>query len=92
MSNEEQYREILRRHLNDDAVEWVYSFFTRNNIFLHITRQRNSKLGDYSWPQRGRKYHKITVNGDLNPYMFMWVLDRGAWRVQSMELQRARQD
>ncbi|MBR6844167.1 MAG: SprT-like domain-containing protein [Bacteroidales bacterium] len=73
MSNEEQYREILRRHLNDDAVEWVYSFFTRNNIFLHITRQRNSKLGDYSWPQRGRKYHKITVNGDLNPYMFMWV-------------------
>ena len=73
MSNEEEYRTILRRHLNDDAVDWVYDYFTRNNIFLHITRQRTSKLGDYSWPQRGRKYHRITVNGDLNPYMFLWV-------------------
>lgn len=73
MSNEEQYRDTLRRHLNEDAVDWVYNYFTRNNIFLHITRQRTTKLGDYSWPQRGRKYHKITVNGDLNPYMFLWV-------------------
>ena len=73
MSNEEQYLEILHRHLNNDAAGWVYDYFTRNNIFLHITRKRSSKLGDYSWPQRGRKYHKITVNGDLNPYMFLWV-------------------
>ena len=54
-------------------MEWVYDYFRRNNIFLHITRQRSTKLGDYSWPQRGRSYHKISVNGDLNPYMFLWV-------------------
>ena len=73
MSKEEQYHEILHRHLPADAVEWVYNYFTSNNIFLHITRERRSKLGDYRWPQRDRKYHQISVNGDLNPYMFLWV-------------------
>lgn len=73
MTKEEQYREVLRRHLNDDAVDWVYNYFTRNDIFFHITRKRSTKLGDYRWPQKDRKYHQISVNGDLNPYMFLWV-------------------
>lgn len=63
----------MRRHLKDDAADWVYNYFTSNNIFLHITRQRTTKLGDYRWPQGDRKYHQISVNGDLNPYMFLWV-------------------
>lgn len=73
LSEEEEYRAILRRHLNDDAVEWVYKYFTQNNIFFHITRGRRTKLGDYRWPQHERRYHQISVNGDLNPYMFLWV-------------------
>lgn len=73
MNKEEEYREILRRHLPADAVEWVYNYFTTNNVYLHITRQRTSKLGDYRWPQPRHNYHEISVNGDLNPYMFLWV-------------------
>ena len=71
----EKYKAILRRYLPEEAVEPVYHFLTQKyQVKFIITPDRNSKLGDYRWPQRDRAYHQITVNGGLNPYMFLMVL------------------
>ena len=70
----DEYKRILAKYLPAEAVEPIYDFFDRHGIFLHITRRRQSKLGDYRWPQNGRNYHAISVNGDLNSYHFLLVL------------------
>ena len=74
MTTEERYRAILRNHLPLEAVDWTYAYLDRYKVHFHITRGRRSKLGDYRWPQREHTFHEISVNGDLNPYLFLWVL------------------
>ena len=44
------------------------------NVKLTITKKRKTKLGDYRAPFKDIKYHRISVNGDLNPEMFLLVL------------------
>lgn len=74
MTTEERYRAILGNHLPSEAVDWVYNYLDRYKVHFHITRGRRSKLGDYRWPQANHNFHEISVNGDLNPYFFLWVL------------------
>ena len=73
MSKEEQYRRILSNHLPAAAVDWVYAYVDRHRVHFRITRERQSKLGDYRWPQPTHPGHEISVNGDLNPFFFLWV-------------------
>lgn len=74
MTTEEKYRWILSNHLPAAAVPWVYDYLNSHRIHFHITRERRSKLGDYRWPQGSEHpFHEISVNGDLNPYLFLWV-------------------
>ncbi|MFZ1321753.1 MAG: SprT-like domain-containing protein [Ignavibacteria bacterium] len=40
---------------------------------MKITKARNTKLGDYTHPYKG-KPHKITVNHNLNKYFFLIIL------------------
>ena len=71
----ERYKTTLAKYLPAASIETVFQFLTQENqVSLHITRERHSKLGDYSWPQTRRNYHKISINGNLNPYFFLWVL------------------
>lgn len=73
MTTTERYRAILSNHLPQQAVDGVYNYLDLHKIHFHITRQRSSKLGDYRWPQPRHNFHEISVNGDLNPYLFLWV-------------------
>lgn len=73
MTNEERYRTILSNHLPEEAVDWVYGYLNHHKVHFHITRERMSKLGDYRWPRPDHNYHEISVNGDLNPWFFLWV-------------------
>ena len=73
MTTGERYRRILANHLPPQAVEVVYDYLDRHRVHFHITRSRSSKLGDYRWPQGEHNYHEISVNGDLNPYLFFLV-------------------
>ena len=70
----EEYKSILAKYLPDAAINPVYDFMDRYNVFLHITRKRTSKLGDYRCPQPRHNYQEISVNGDMNPYQFLLVL------------------
>ena len=69
----EEYKSILAKYLPHAAVDPVYAFMSRHNVFFHITRKRTSKLGDYRWPQEHHPYHEISINGDLEPHLFLWV-------------------
>lgn len=69
-----RYKAVLGRYLKPNAVDDVFNFFNRHGVDLHITRARRSKLGDYRWPQHGYPRHAISVNGNLNPYLFLMVL------------------
>ena len=73
MTSAERYRAILSNHLPPQAVEPVYHYLDRHRVHFHITRGRRSKLGDYRRPYPGHDYHEISVNGDLNVYLFLWV-------------------
>ncbi len=73
LTTEERYRAILGNHLPADAVDMVYAYLDCHKVHFHITLERRSKLGDYRWPQARHPYHEISINGNLNPYFFLWV-------------------
>lgn len=87
MNAEERYRKILSNHLPPDkvvhdcqgenlllsAVDWVYGYLFRYKVHFHITLERTSKLGDYRCPRPDHTFHEISINGNLNPYFFLWV-------------------
>ncbi len=54
--------------------EAVLPFFRKYPINLTITRERKTRLGDYCPPFKSEKAHRITVNGNLNPYAFLVTL------------------
>ena len=54
-------------------MEWVYNYLNHYEVHFHITRERRSKYGDYRWPQQRHPFHEMSVNGDLNPYLFLLV-------------------
>lgn len=75
-SQEEHYKNILARYLPEASIDRVYRYIVENAIHFKIAPQRSSKLGDYRPPMRNSagSTHQITINGNLRPYMFLWVL------------------
>lgn len=69
----DKYRELLEKYLPGAAVNQVLEWLTQTNVQLNITKSRTTKLGDYRPPFRV-KYHKISVNHDLNKYQFLLTL------------------
>tara|TARA_B100000780_G_C21099707_1_gene443738 strand:- start:1084 stop:1698 length:615 start_codon:yes stop_codon:yes gene_type:complete len=70
---EEQYANVLKRYLPKDAVPKVVELLYKEPIELKISKDRQSKHGDYRPPFNGSG-HKISVNGSLNPYGFLITL------------------
>jgi len=67
------YKEILSKYLPEKAVPLSMQLLQDSNVQLRITRARSTKLGDYR-PPLHRKYHRISVNHDLNKYHFLITL------------------
>ena len=66
-------QEGLRPYLPDLSLEPVMEWIDGRRIFMRIARGRKTKLGDYRPPQKD-DFHRISVNGDLNPYEFLITL------------------
>lgn len=64
-----QLANFLPEEAIDIAVRWILDF----KILVTITRKRSTILGDYRRPYQG-KGHRISINGDLNPYAFLVTL------------------
>jgi SprT protein len=61
---------ILRAHLPEPAVEYCYNLWRESPFELKITRSRQTKVGDFT-SRRTKNHPRITLNNDLNPYMFL---------------------
>lgn len=57
--------------LPPNSAPMVIHFINLLKIRLKITKERKSKFGDYRYPNSKYPYHRITVNGNLNPYSFL---------------------
>ncbi len=63
----------LKSYLPGDAFEEVLYYLQHYRVHLTITRRRQTILGDYRHAVEG-KTHRISVNGNLNPYAFLITL------------------
>ena len=57
----------------DRSIEQIVDWLLEYRIHLKITPRRKSKYGDFQGATINSP-HKISVNGDLNPYSFLIVL------------------
>jgi len=63
----------LTRYLPIGTDQQVLSLLQQHRVQLTITRERKTVLGDYRHRTQDL-HHRITVNGNLNPYAFLVTL------------------
>lgn len=73
MSRQQAPLGSLADYLPAGAYPMVEPFLVHYKVHLTITRSRSSVLGDYR-NAYADKAHRITVNGNLNPYAFLITL------------------
>ncbi|MGN7865591.1 SprT-like domain-containing protein [Chryseobacterium sp. 22458] len=62
----------LEKYLPQNTLKYLRVWFSEYYIHIKVTRNRNSKLGDYrKLPDNS---HEITVNSTLTPQLFFFVL------------------
>jgi len=64
----------LAKYLPEGALPIIASWLQVAPIQIKVTKPRQSKLGDYAPPSSSDPVHRISVNGDLNPYAFLVTL------------------
>lgn len=70
MMSEENVLSILRQHVPPASLEYSLYLWKNHPFDLTITKTRQSKVGDFT-ARRDRRYQRITLNHDLNPYLFL---------------------
>ncbi|MES2649462.1 MAG: SprT-like domain-containing protein [Bacteroidota bacterium] len=65
--------EALKAYLPEGSFDLVMPLIIHHKVHLTISRQRQTKLGDYR-NAYGSKNHRISVNGNLNKYSFLITL------------------
>jgi SprT protein len=63
----------LKAYLPEGSFDEVSRYLQQYKVQLTITRERKSVLGDYRNSYAGNN-HRISVNGNLNPYAFLITL------------------
>lgn len=73
MPKQESPLEALADFLPPGSFKMVEEYLLHYKVHLTITRSRATVLGDYRHAIHGRN-HRISVNGNLNPYSFLITL------------------
>ncbi|WEK33735.1 MAG: SprT-like domain-containing protein [Candidatus Pseudobacter hemicellulosilyticus] len=73
MPKKEAPLDYLRRYIPSGAAPRVLELLQQYTVHLTITRERKSILGDYRHAT-AYKNHRISVNGNLNPFSFLITL------------------
>ncbi|MBC7863261.1 MAG: SprT-like domain-containing protein [Bacteroidia bacterium] len=73
MTQEERNFRIMCKYIPEKAAPLIVKWVTLFDFKLKITKERNSKLGDYRPPYNGSN-HQITINHNLNKYSFLVTL------------------
>lgn len=62
----------LEKYLPQNTLQYLKDWFADYYIYIKVTRNRNSKLGDYR--KLSDHSHEITINSTLVPQLFFFVL------------------
>ncbi|HSC52105.1 MAG TPA: SprT-like domain-containing protein [Phnomibacter sp.] len=73
MSNKRYSFDALTSYLPEGSFDLVMPLITDHKVHLFITKERQTKLGDFRHAHSG-KNHRISVNGNLNKYAFLITL------------------
>ncbi|TDH25601.1 hypothetical protein EXU57_12915 [Segetibacter sp. 3557_3] len=73
MPKTEQPLQALSAFIPENTFEQVAAYIQKYKVHLTISRERASILGDYRNAHNNRN-HRISVNGNLNPYAFLITL------------------
>jgi hypothetical protein len=73
MPRKEAPLNLLQSYLPDKTFEAVHQYLHQYHVHLTVAKERKSILGDYRHRTHG-KTHRISVNGNLNPYSFLITL------------------
>lgn len=68
--NEEKVYQTLLKHVPAAALPYCFALWKNHPFDLKITKARQSKVGDFT-SRKDVKHPKITLNQDLNPYLFL---------------------
>lgn len=69
----QEIKTILSDYIPSGVLDEVCEMIEKHNVSLKITRSRKRIHGSYCRPIKNHS-HRITVNRDLNPYMFLITL------------------
>ncbi|MBL7859213.1 MAG: SprT-like domain-containing protein [Cyclobacteriaceae bacterium] len=61
---------ILKEHIPLSAVSYCLSLWQASPFELKLTKSRQTKVGDFT-SRRTKNHPRITLNHDLNPYLFL---------------------
>ena len=64
----------LKRFLPSGTETYLADLLDRHAVVVRLSRPRRSKLGDHRAPSGGQRYHRVSINNDLNPYAFLTTL------------------
>jgi SprT protein len=73
MAKKEVPLDYLSQYLPERTSVIVMDYLHQYKVHLTITRERQSILGDYRH-RTHRENHRISINGNLNPYAFLVTL------------------
>ena len=68
--NSEKVYDILKAHIPQASLPYCFDLWKANRFELKITRTRHTKVGDFT-SKRTKNHPRITLNNDLNPYLFL---------------------
>lgn len=61
---------ILQTHVPPSSVEYCFALWKASPFELKLTKSRQTKIGDFT-SKRTRSHPRITLNRDLNPFLFL---------------------
>lgn len=73
MPKKEYPLQQLSHFLPEGSFELIVRYLLHYKVHLTVSRERRSLLGDYRHAHQNRN-HRISVNGNLNPYSFLITL------------------
>jgi Zn-dependent peptidase ImmA (M78 family) len=73
MPRTEHPLQALAEYLPEGTFDLIAPILMEHRVHLTVTQQRKTILGDYRNAAIG-KNHRISVNGNLNPYAFLITL------------------
>ncbi len=70
-----RFAEFIKRYVSSDKIaQWCASLESKHPFSFKITRQRNTKLGDYRYHKDIRgEHHQISINYNLNKHQFLFT-------------------